>query len=475
MMTLYKTNLSLFAYDPERDKDTNYAAEMQAILDKGEENLTVEDYQNLAQLEQAANDKVNYLNATGTNQWGAQTSSQYSDMYASLVSGGSAGGNTPKGTTGYQPIDSSGIDWDRMHMSNHDYELLQSYGAGYTSAMASGNTELANHYHELAEALRAKYSYSGGSDGSQYIPIEREQEYSFDDILAMLTGAVGPAPTFSSRWDEQKNALAQAYLNMNYEDFLNSDQYKALESRYGLLGKNAMQNVLGQIASRTGGLASSYSQQVASQSYNDYMSQLVGAAYDMYRGETAEAYNKAMAAYGFDDSDYNMFLNDLAQWNREYGYAQDALSQALGQANYNQEWDYNVSQADKKDAMNRIDSFLSMGGSLSDLDPALIAASGYTQAELQQLYNYYQMQLNPYGTGGKGGGGGRGRGGNDEEPTLPTYSAYQNPGQDIMATLDNAWSAGNWKNENVFLNYATRVLGIPLEKVEAWLNRRMVE
>lgn len=506
-MRLFRTNLTLFAYDPNKDKNTNYAAQMQAILDKGEKNLTATDYKNLAALEKAANEKVAYLDQTGTNKWGATQSSKYQDAYASIVSGG-GGSNKKDDATGgsgagrvnvhytppttptaqtlasaaseaaatpatYTPIDTSGVDWDKMYLTNSQYKQVQAYGQAYTAAMEAGNKELAQHYHELAEGIRAQAptgGYSGGGDGSQYLPfpIEEVPEQQMDtddrwnkahqlaglkpsydprdeiaeqnmdtqDRYDMINELVDEKPGYDSRWDETKMALAQAYLAMNYDDFLKSSQYQALENRYGLQGKNAMQNVLGQVASRTGGLASSYTSQVANQTYNDYMSQLSAAAYDMYRSEANDAYNKAMAAYGYDDSDYGRYLDELAQWNVEHGYATDAFDKALAQANYNrewdrglyesdlsqwnkdysyavdaidkalaqsnynQEWDYKVTQASKADAMDRIQSYLSTGGMVADLSPSLIEASGYTQAELLQLQSYYQSLLNPAGSGG---------------------------------------------------------------------------
>ena len=507
-MNLLKTNLSLFAYDPKKDKNTNYAAQMQAIIDNagGEKNLTAKDLSSLASLEKAANEKVNYLNQTGTNQWGATTSSKYQDALASMASpakssgtkdstGSGAGGGgsvhyTPPSTSNnslasaasqaaatpstYQPIDPSGIDWDEMYLTPSEYKQVQAYGQAYMAAFNQGDMKTANYYHNLAEGIRANAAngvqYSGGGDGSQFLPFPVEevpdQEMDKDDIwdwthqkaglkptydprdeiaeqnmdtqgrYDYINGLVDDKPAFDSRWDETKMALANAYLNMNYGDFMGSDQYKALENRYGLQGKAAAQNILGQIASRTGGLASSYTAQAANQAYNDYMSQLSAAAYDMYRGEANEAYNKAMAAYGYDDSDYGRFLNDLSQWNVEHGYATDAFDKALAQANYNREWDrglyesdlgqwnrdygyavdaydrgvaqgnynqewnYKVSQAEKTDAMDRIQSFLSTGGLAANIDPALIKASGYTQAELLQLQSYYQSLLNPAGSGG---------------------------------------------------------------------------
>ena len=79
--------------------------------------------------------------------------------------------------------------------------------------------------------------------------------------------------------------LAQQLMDMNYEDWTRGDQYAALAERYGQQGRTSMQDVLGQIASRTGGLASSYATSAAQQSYNDLMSQLEQAAMEMYGAE----------------------------------------------------------------------------------------------------------------------------------------------------------------------------------------------
>lgn len=545
-MNLLKTNLSLFAYDPNKDKNTNYAAQMQAIIDKagGEKNLTAKDLSSLASLEKAANEKVNYMNQTGTNQWGATTSSKYQNALASMASPAKSSGTkdiagsgkassvhyTAPSTTNdltqaalqvaatpaaYQPIDPSGIDWDDMYLTPSEYKQVQAYGQAYMAAFNQGDMETANYYHDLAERVRANAAngvqYSGGGDGSQFLPFPVEeipdQEMNKDDIwdwahqkaglkptysprdeiaeqnmdtqgrYDYINGLVDDKPAFDSRWDDTKMALANAYLNMNYGDFMNSDQYKALQNRYGLQGKAAAQNILGQIASRTGGLASSYTAQAANQAYNDYMSQLSNAAYDMYRGEANEAYNKAMAAYGYDDSDYGRFLNDLSQWNvehgyatdafdkalaqanynrewdrglyesdlgqwnRDYGYAVDAYDRGVAQANYNQEWEYKVSQAEKTDAMDRIQSFLSTGGLAANIDPALIRASGYTQAELMQLQNYYQAQLSPVSSGGSSGGGSRSSGSSGGSGNVPTNW------DELSAVVGNSL-AGSLRREN---------------------------
>lgn len=42
--------------------------------------------------------------------------------------------------------------------------------------MAKGDTVGASQYHQWAQDIREKYGYSGGADGSMYIPLELEQD-----------------------------------------------------------------------------------------------------------------------------------------------------------------------------------------------------------------------------------------------------------------------------------------------------------
>lgn len=62
-------------------------------------------------------------------------------------------------------------NYDYTNMSTADYDKVQQYGKDWATANAAGDTAGAKAAHEGAEAIRAKYSYSGGGDGSQYIPL----------------------------------------------------------------------------------------------------------------------------------------------------------------------------------------------------------------------------------------------------------------------------------------------------------------
>ena len=194
----------------------------------------------------------------------------------------------------------------------------------------------------------------------------------------LIDTASSQLPTYRSDWDDTADALAKAALEMQYDDWAQGDQYKALAERYGEQGKLSMQDLLGQMASRTGGLASSYAEAVAGQQYNDYMAQLEDAARQMYNNERGNAIQNAQMALGYAQNDYERYLN------------------ALNQANYEREWantldqqNYQRSQNERADAQSRISNYLAMGGNINDIDPSLLSAAGYTSAEVAALGSYY--------------------------------------------------------------------------------------
>lgn len=89
-----------------------------------------------------------------------------SGLWSIKVSGtGATGGNT--GSTGYQPM---GNYFD-SGVSQNDKAAIESLQKAWEDAMAKGDTVGASQYHQWAQDIREKYGYSGGADGSMYIPI----------------------------------------------------------------------------------------------------------------------------------------------------------------------------------------------------------------------------------------------------------------------------------------------------------------
>lgn len=230
------------------------------------------------------------------------------------------------------------------------------------------------------------------------------QNIDMDSVLSMLGqgnfGIGGSAPEWQgSQWDDLLNQVANELASMNYEDWTKGDQYKALAERYGNEGQMSMQNVLGQIASRTGGLASSYATTAAQQQYNQFMSQLEDVARQMYSSDRSDLLDKANMYRQLGQDDYDKYLDDLGQWNTDRNFQYGVYRDSVEDQRYADEtaWEreqYGNTQAEnqKLAAQDRIAAYLAADGKIADLDQDLIAASGLTTSELIAQENYYAKQ-----------------------------------------------------------------------------------
>ena len=254
--------------------------------------------------------------------------------------------------------------------------------------------------------LNLWYNGSGGPNvdvlgrpvGSQ------RQNVDLEALLSQLgqsgIGGGSSAPEWQgSQWDDLLNQVANELASMNYEDWTKGDQYKALAERYGNEGQMSMQNVLGQIESRTGGLASSYATTAAQQQYNQFMSQLEDVARQMYSSDRSDLLDKANMYRQLGQDDYDKYLDDLGQWNTDRNFQYGVYRDSVEDQRYADEtaWEreqYGNTQSEnqKSAAQDRIAAYLAAGGKIADLDQDLIAASGLTTSELSAQEKYYTQQ-----------------------------------------------------------------------------------
>ena len=325
-------------------------------------------------------DKIQRYNTPGTGSGGSSG--------GGAASGGGSGGSS--GGTDWsvlinQGID-QGIDWrtileyqnNRQNKIYGNYDALGQYDndATYQRALdyimrgqldeqAAKDEEQRRYQEEQLRILReAQERQSGGVDVAS--------------LMSALDSITPAQPTYTpSEWDATKEALAKAALEMNYDDWTKSDQYASLAARYGHNGQLVMQDILGQIASRTGGLASSYATTAAQQQYNEYMAQLEDAARQQFSAERSSALQNAQLAYDFSDSDYQRYLDRLAQYNTDRGYAFDILAKALDESHYADEWQRTLDQdayareqdayAREQDALDRELALAKLGASYGDV------------------------------------------------------------------------------------------------------------
>ena len=317
------------------------------------------------------------------------------ETQGSLYSSGSntTGGAAANQNSGWTPADVSGNNYSQLaNMSDIHQAALEAAGKSWQAANAAGDQAAMDAAHEQAEAIRALYGYSGGADGSQYIPKNKT-----DELYAMLEQLQAqmsqPIQSYTPSWGDQAyEDLLQQAISMNYDDWTNSDQYKSLADRFGSQGKMTMQDVLGQISSRTGGLASSYATTAAQQQYNEHMSQLEEVARQMFAGERGDLIENAGLARDYGELEYGRYLDQLNMQNDRNSYALDIINQMMGYQQDKANTQYAQGQDSKAEAQDRINAFLAAYGSAANLDPALVRASGYTQGELETIERYYADQ-----------------------------------------------------------------------------------
>lgn len=147
--------------------------------------------------------------------------------------------------------------------------------------------------------------------------------------------SVGDLPTYNSEYMDQLNALARQLTSMNYDDWTKGSQYQALADRYSASGRMSMQDVLGQVASRTGGLASSYATTAAQQQYNQYMAQLEEVARQLYSQERGDLMDSANLYRNLANDEYDRYRDSLSDYNARLKAAQSAARSAYGGTSYN--------------------------------------------------------------------------------------------------------------------------------------------
>lgn len=149
-----------------------------------------------------------------------------------------------------------------------------------------------------------------------------------------LPASIDELPTYNSEYMDTLNELAKQLISMNYDDWTKGSQYQALADRYGNNGRMSMQDVLGQVSSRTGGLASSYATTAAQQQYDQYMAQLEEVARQMYSQDRSDLLDNANLYRNLANDEYDRYRDSLADYNAQKAAAQAAArSSAQTKAN----------------------------------------------------------------------------------------------------------------------------------------------
>ena len=261
-------------------------------------------------------------------------------------------------------------------LSDADRAAVEDLSRQWKEYQAAGDQAGMDKTHQQAEAIRSGYGYSGGGDGSEYIPIPREEQKASTpgdwiggDGTALGgsgKGSVGSwgggrftyeqAPEYASKYQKQIDELTAEILGrpaFEYDPF-KDPTYQQYEQSYREGGKRAMQDTLGQASARSGGLASSYADRVSQQTYDQYMSELADKipelkqlAYEMYLNELNGKRADLSMLTGLDDSAYNKFLTSLGQYNADRSFDYGMFGDAVGRDQWQREFDRGVLESDR--------------------------------------------------------------------------------------------------------------------------------
>ena len=116
--------------------------------------------------------------------------------------------------------------------------------------------------------------------------------------------------------------LAGEIADMNYTDFTKGEDFASLTKRYSQQGQKAMDDTIGKVAARTGGLASSYATAAGNQAYNDWMGNLEDAARALYDSQRQEKIDN----FGISKSLYDQAYQESRDRESDTRYLEDRTS-----------------------------------------------------------------------------------------------------------------------------------------------------
>lgn len=442
------------------------------------------------------------------------------------------GGYTPKGTY----LDAG--------LSAADKAAVGDLSRQWSEAQARGDQAAMDAAHKAAEAIRSGYGYSGGGDGSEYIALPKEEQKvsTPGDWIGggsggvSGSGAVGSwsggkftyesAPAYTNKYKGKIDELTEQILGRAAFEYdpEKDPTYQQYKQSYTRNGERAMQDTLGQVAARTGGLASSYAGAAAQQTYDGYMSALADKipelrqlAYEMYQDEGATQRANLEMLQALEQGDYNKYLTLLGQYNTDRSMDYGIFRDQVGYSQWKQTFDRGVYESDRdyayqvgqdevadkryeqeyKDSRDDVEWQRLNYTSEQEYERALSKAQtlaaagdfsgyqdmGYSEAEVSNLKKAYDKAQAAISSSGSGGGGGKKSGSQDTGILAAMYAmgndaaAYEYlVGLDLSAgKTDTIWelyqSGGQTQSRNYSTVKATAAGYKNLQDAKAYLER----
>lgn len=348
--------------------------------------------------------------------------------FSSVYSGAGGAVNT---TPTVQGIASA---YDQQFMTPDEIASIEYFSQLAKTAKQNGDSAAVQSAHDAAEALRAKYGYSGGAYGDQFIKLE--------------DGTTVELPTYNSQYSSQIDSLLNAILNrepFSY-DYTTDPTYLAYEDKYRRLGDRAREDVLGDVAGLTGGYASSWATTAASQAQNDYNQQLsdviptlYDAAYNRYLNEDALKKSDLGVVMDVDNTNYGRYRDTVedTKWGAEFDYTKDRDKVADDQWKQSFDWNKTVDEWNMKttEDTNKFDQMLSKWSLMGVADKEVAEYFGIPEGSTTESYyfNKANLELSKAKLAKSGSGSGSG-GGDDKNATHNRNLAIEEARRTILNT-----------------------------------------
>lgn len=120
--------------------------------------------------------------------------------------------------------------WNDQELSESDKAKIESLQAAWEQANMRGDEALKQQLHAAAQAIREKYGYSGGGDGSMYLPIELPEGHLPNVGLPNVT-----LPSYEAQIDPTNN-LYDAALDAAIAGLQNAYDQSRLEIEHAMSG-----------------------------------------------------------------------------------------------------------------------------------------------------------------------------------------------------------------------------------------------
>lgn len=364
-------------------------------------------------------------------------------------------------------------------MTPDDYNALKAAGSAYLNATTDAERQAA---HAQAEAIRAKYNYSGGAAGDDYIPLNQQQLPQAPNFSGLLDDWLNAAK------EQQQNqidyAVDKGVADLERAEADAQEQFQTQQNQISEDEAKALDNqaLYAEARGDRGGIGQAQYGQIQAQAMQNR--QAINTARTKLSTDTARAIADLRAQGEFQKADallqltqtYLSQLVQLQQWGAEYSLNVQQFNAQLQQwekefelsvgdlmGEYQGKPTWSAQQAEKNTLVESGMAALSVGVRPS---AAQQQAMGYTDAQIDAILAEYKLSQMTSGSSGRGSSGG------SSSKGTSGGSGSGTSGADYDALFSAAKNTGNnWKSfiANNYKKYGFSSTTGLYDEYEEWL------